>query len=110
VGTSDERFRRKLVEAEVMREEGDEVVFPKDHLFSSPSARIALLALWTGAALLYAPFSSRLPTDADAFLEGHPAFPEGAADYLVAQRFRGRLMTPFVEGGYAMWRLHPRAS
>jgi hypothetical protein len=43
VGTSDERFRRKLVEAEVMREEGDEVVFPKDHLFSSPSA--ALIAL-----------------------------------------------------------------
>jgi hypothetical protein len=68
----------------------------------------AAATLWTGAALLYAPFSPRLPTDADAFLEGHPAFPVGAADYLVAQRFRGRLMTPFVEGGYAMWRLHPQ--
>lgn len=44
VGTYDERFRRKLVEAGVMVEEGDEVVFPKDHLFGSPSmAAIALL-------------------------------------------------------------------
>jgi hypothetical protein len=64
--------------------------------------------LWTSAALLYAPFTVRVPTDEDALLEGHPVFPVGAVDYLVEQRFRGRLMTPFVEGGYAMWRLHPQ--
>jgi hypothetical protein len=43
-GTSDERFRARLVEAGVMREDGERVVFTKDHLFGSPSmAGIALL-------------------------------------------------------------------
>jgi len=68
----------------------------------------ATAVLWTSAALLYEPFTVRVPTDENALLEGHPVFPVGAADYLVEQRFRGRLMTPFVEGGYAMWRLHPQ--
>ena len=41
---SNQRFRSKLVEAGVMREEGATVVFQKDHLFGSPSmAAIALL-------------------------------------------------------------------
>ena len=43
VGTSDERFRNKLIEAGVMREVDDTVVFEKDHLFGSPS--MALIAL-----------------------------------------------------------------
>ena len=43
VGTSDERFRNKLVDAGVMRALGDTVVFDKDHLFGSPS--MALIAL-----------------------------------------------------------------
>ena len=43
-GTSEERFRQKLVEAGIMTEQGDSVVFTKDHLFNSPSmAVIALL-------------------------------------------------------------------
>ena len=42
-GTSDERFRQKLVETGVMKEEGETVVFQKDHLFNSPS--MALIAL-----------------------------------------------------------------
>lgn len=43
-GTSEERFRKKLVDAGVMKEEGDAVIFIKDHLFNSPSmAIIALL-------------------------------------------------------------------
>ncbi len=43
-GTSDERFRARLVESGVMREEGDKVIFEKDHLFGSPSmAGIAVL-------------------------------------------------------------------
>ncbi len=44
LGTSSERFRIKLVEAGVMRESGEMVVFTKDHLFKSPSmAAIAVL-------------------------------------------------------------------
>ena len=43
VGTSDERFRNKLIDAGVMRPVDDTVVFEKDHLFGSPS--MALIAL-----------------------------------------------------------------
>jgi hypothetical protein len=43
-GTSDERFREKLVESGVMVAVGETVVFQKDHAFGSPSmAAIALL-------------------------------------------------------------------
>lgn len=43
-GRSDARFRQRLVEEGVMREEGETVVFTKDYLFGSPSmAIIALL-------------------------------------------------------------------
>jgi len=43
-GTADERFRTSLIEAGVMRPEGDTVIFDKDHLFRSPSmAAVALM-------------------------------------------------------------------
>ena len=43
-GTPSERFRASLVEAGVMREAGDKVIFEKDYLFGSPSmAAVALL-------------------------------------------------------------------
>jgi hypothetical protein len=43
-GTGEERFRKKLVETGVITEDGERVVFPKDHLFGSPSmAATALL-------------------------------------------------------------------
>jgi hypothetical protein len=43
VDTGEGRFRKKLVETGVMVEDGEQVVFPKDHLFGSPSmAGIAL--------------------------------------------------------------------
>lgn len=42
--TSDERFRNKLITAQVMRVDGDKVIFDKDHLFNSPSmAAVSLL-------------------------------------------------------------------
>ena len=47
VGTAGGRLRIRLVESGAMREEGDTVVFDKDHLFRSPS--MAALAL-TGRA------------------------------------------------------------
>ncbi len=44
VGTSDERFRKGLVDAGVMSEVGETVVFTRNHLFRSPSmAAVALL-------------------------------------------------------------------
>ncbi len=44
VGTGDERFRVKLLETGVLKEDGEHVVFPKDHVFGSPSmAATALL-------------------------------------------------------------------
>jgi predicted GIY-YIG superfamily endonuclease len=43
-GKANERFRNKLLDGRVMREEGETVVFEKDHLFNSPSmAAIALM-------------------------------------------------------------------
>lgn len=47
-GTSTERLRLKLIESGVMREDGDNVVFEKDHLFGSPSmAGMALMGRTT---------------------------------------------------------------
>lgn len=44
VGTSWHRMRLQLLESGVMREQGDSVVFEKDHLFNSPSmAAVALM-------------------------------------------------------------------
>jgi len=44
VGTSDDRFRKKLFDSGVLKEEGGRAVVQKDHLFGSPSmAAIALL-------------------------------------------------------------------
>lgn len=44
VGTSDERFREKLIASGVMTIDGDKLVFARDHLFNSPSmAAIAVL-------------------------------------------------------------------
>jgi len=43
-GTADERFRTNLIDAGVMRPDGDTVVFDEDHLFRSPSmAAVALM-------------------------------------------------------------------
>jgi len=44
IGTSDERFRLKLIESGIMQENGDTVVFTKDHLFRSPSMAAVALA------------------------------------------------------------------
>lgn len=48
VGGSEESFRKKLVASGVMQEDGEQVVFPKDHLFGSPS--MAAIALVGGTA------------------------------------------------------------
>lgn len=43
IGTSDERFRLKLLESGIMKETGETVVFTKDHLFRSPSMAVVAL-------------------------------------------------------------------
>ena len=43
IGTAGERLRNRLLEAGVMRPEGDTIIFERDHLFRSPS--MAALAL-----------------------------------------------------------------
>ena len=47
-GGSEGEFRKKLVKMGAMQEKGEEVVFPKDHLFGSPS--MAAIALVGGTA------------------------------------------------------------
>jgi len=47
-GGSEGAFRKKLVDAGVMLEQGEQVVFPKDHAFGSPS--MAAIALVGGTA------------------------------------------------------------
>ena len=45
VGTAGARLRQRLVESGVMREDGDRVIFTRDHLFRSPSmAALSLVA------------------------------------------------------------------
>lgn len=34
-------------------------------------------------------------------------YPVGAVDYLAAQHFEGKVMTPFDEGAYVSWKLYP---
>ncbi len=48
VGTAEERFRQKLLDAGVMQDQGETLVFVKDHLFGSPS--MAAIALIGGTA------------------------------------------------------------
>ncbi len=35
-------------------------------------------------------------------------YPVGAVDFLEAEEFKGKIVTPFVVGQYVSWRLHPR--
>jgi hypothetical protein len=43
VGTADDRLRQRLITNGVMREDGDAVVFVKDHVFGSPSSAATAL-------------------------------------------------------------------
>ena len=64
--------------------------------------------VWSSAGMLSSPWALKVPADLDARHRGWPTYPVGAADYLSEARFRGNVMTPFVEGAYMMWRLHPQ--
>lgn len=55
------------------------------------------------------PWKAILPADREALSAGQPVYPIGAVDYLAQAGFRGNLMVPFVEGGYALWKLYPAA-
>jgi Domain of unknown function (DUF4357) len=62
-GTSDEKFRNKLLDAKIMHEEGEAVVFAKDHLFKSPS--MAALALMGRSANGWLEWKSKNGTTLD---------------------------------------------
>lgn len=65
-----------------------------------------LLAL--GAWVAGKGWGLRVPADGAALAEGLPViYPEGAVEYLEARRFAGNVMTPFEEGAFVIWRLHP---
>lgn len=66
--------------------------------------------VWTSVGMLGQPWALRLPADREARQSGWPTYPVGAADYLTEVGFRGNVMTPFVEGAYMMWRLHPHGA
>jgi Domain of unknown function (DUF4357) len=62
-GTSDEKFRNKLLDVKIMHEEGETVVFAKDHLFKSPS--MAALALMGRSANGWLEWKSKNGTTLD---------------------------------------------
>jgi len=66
--------------------------------------------VWSSAGMLSSPWALKLPADLEARHRGWPTYPIGAADYLTEAGFRGNVMTPFVEGAYMMWRLHPQGA
>jgi hypothetical protein len=63
---------------------------------------------WLLGAALLKPWALTIPTEVSMRREGWPTYPVGAVNYLRAVRFRGNLMTPFVEGGFVMWKLYPQ--
>ena len=70
---------------------------------ASAIAIAALVAAWRGG-----PLSLELPVDRAALAAGVPViYPEGAVAYLREQGFHGNVMTPFEEGAFVSWRLHP---
>ncbi|MEW5852634.1 MAG: hypothetical protein AB2A00_27870 [Myxococcota bacterium] len=77
-------------------------------------ARVLAPAAWLAGAVAVAsslparPWELVVPDQPWQRALGMPAYPVGAVDYLQRHRFRGRVMTPFVEGSYVMWKLFPQ--
>ena len=75
-------------------------------LVMATSLVIALLGL--GASVAFEPWRLRVPVNREDLKEGPMiAYPAGAVRYLRDQGFEGNVMTPFVEGSYVSWELHP---
>jgi hypothetical protein len=76
-------------------------------LVTQASVVIAVLCLCR--SIPAAPWQLTIPsTNADA-KQGLICYPVGAVQYLDEAGFRGNLMLPFEVGGYAMWKLFPKA-
>ena len=56
-----------------------------------------------------APWQLIIPATNAQAEQGLVCYPVGAVQYLDESNFHGNLMLPFEVGGYAMWKLHPRA-
>lgn len=55
------------------------------------------------------PWQLIIPDTNEHAAEGLVCYPVGAVQYLSDSQFQGNVMLPFEVGGYAMWKLHPRA-
>ena len=75
-------------------------------LVTATSLVVVLLGL--GASVAFEPWRLRVPVNREDLEEGpRIAYPAGAVRYLRDQGFAGNVMTPFVEGSYVSWELHP---
>jgi hypothetical protein len=55
------------------------------------------------------PFRLRLPAQGSELATEAVVYPAGAVDYLQTEKFRGRLVTSFINGGFVIWKLTPAA-
>jgi hypothetical protein len=53
------------------------------------------------------PFRLRIPAQGSDLATEAVVYPAGAVDYLRDTKFRGRVVTSFVNGGFVIWKLHP---
>jgi hypothetical protein len=56
-----------------------------------------------------APWNLVIPDTNDQAQQGLVCYPVGAVQYLDESNFQGNVMLPFEIGGYAMWKLFPKA-
>lgn len=72
------------------------------------AASLIVVLLGLGASLAFEPWRLRVPVNREDLEEGpRIAYPAGAVRYLRDRGFAGNVMTPFVEGSYVSWELHP---
>jgi hypothetical protein len=90
----------ELLEAATARRLGRAVA-----IAASVAAGLGFLAV----ALPRHPFRLRVPAQGAELATEAVVYPAGAVDYLQAEKFRGRLVTSFINGGFVIWKLTPAA-
>ena len=67
---------------------------------------LLLLGLAGVATVRQHPFTLAIPNEPRAELL-NISYPVGAVEYLKQQGFKGNIMTPYEQGAYVLWKLHP---
>jgi hypothetical protein len=85
-----------------------------DDWSARPRARRLLIVVSTAAAVGFLvvavphhPFRLRIPAQGSDLATEAVVYPAGAVDYLRDTKFRGRVVTSFLNGGFVIWKLHP---